>query len=204
MLAAHGSRTLGTVVALMSLLFFEGASPAAPNADAEGTCPARLDVATANAAMAPLYEAFQLVDSAFNSGPAGLTPSYIAKLGYFVDRTNVIAYGPFQQVGPLGPGATEAIGVQEASELQAIFEGGLKAAYGPQTTLVHRVPVVSSVMQADRRAMVNSRADVFDASHRLVAIVRGLAQYYIPCASGEVPAIEWIHFTLQIVSTPEN
>jgi hypothetical protein len=47
-------------------------------------------------------------------------------------------------------------------------------------------------------------ADVFDASHNKVAIIRGLAQYYIPCASGVVPPIEWIHFTLQVVTPPAH
>lgn len=202
MTALHRKKTLGTLAALLSLLSFESISHASPGNDADGTCPAQLTQDDANAAMTPLYGAFQLVDNAFNGSPTGLSPRYIGTLGYFVDRTNVIAYGPFQQVGPLAPGATGAIGVQESSELQAMFEGGLKGAYGPATTLVHHVPVVSSVSQSNRRATVNSRADVFDASHNLVAIVRGLAQYYIPCARGVVPPIEWIHFTLQVVSVP--
>jgi hypothetical protein len=52
-----------------------------------------------------------------------LDPKYIATLGYFVDETQVIEYGPFQQVGrQLGPAATAAIGATESSELQAFLK----------------------------------------------------------------------------------
>ncbi len=191
------------LTALFSLLAFEGVSNAG-GTDADGTCPTTLKMADAEAAMTPLFAAFQQVDQAFNSGPTGLTASYIATLGYFVDRTEVIAYGPFQQVGPLGPGATAAIGIADSSQLQVIFEGGLKAAYGPATTLKHGVPVVTVVWPENRRATVTSFANVFDASNNEVAVVKGLAQYYIPCASGTVPPIDWIHFTLQVLAPPAH
>lgn len=203
MRAFHGSKTIGLLTALFSLLAFEGVSNAG-GTDADGTCPAALSKRDANAAMTPLFAAFQQVDQAFNSGPTGLSESYIATLGYFVDRTEVIAYGPFQAVGPLGPGATAAIGIAESSQLQVVFEGGLKAAYGPATTLKHGVPIVTAVWPENRRATVTSFADVFDASNKKVAVVKGLAQYYIPCASGAVPPIDWIHFTLQVLTPPAH
>ena len=203
MRAFHGAKITCMLTALYSLLSFEGISSAG-GTDADGSCSAALDKADADAAMRPLFGAFQLVDKAFNSGPAGLSESYIATLGYFVDRTEVIAYGPFQPVGPLGPGALAGIGIAESSHLQAVFEGGLKAAYGPATTLIHAAPIVTVVWKENRRAMVTSFADVFDASNNKVAVVKGLAQYYIPCAPGAVPPIDWIHFTLQVLTAPAH
>ena len=203
MRAFHGAKTIAMLTALFSLLSFEGVSNAG-GTDADGTCPKTLTQADADAAMTPLFGAFQLVDQAFNSGPTGLSPSYIATLGYFVDRTEVIAYGPFQPVGPLMPGASAAIGITESSQLQAAFEGGLKAAYGPTTTLRHAAPVVTVVWPENRRATVTTFANVFDASNNKVAVVKGLAQYYIPCASGAVPPIDWIHFTLQVLTPPAH
>lgn len=203
MLKLHGSKTVGMLAVLFSVVSFAGTSNAA-GSDADGTCPTELKKDDANAAMKPLFDAFQLVDKAFNGSATGLDPSYIATLGYFVERTEVIAYGPFQNLGALAPGATAAIGIAESSQLQAAFEGGLKAAFGPATTLLHYYPTVSAVFGANRRATVNTRADVFDTAHNLVAIVRGLAQYYIPCDTRAVPPIEWIHFTLQVLPPPAH
>jgi hypothetical protein len=202
LLRSKVTKIMMVLVSLVALVPMAVVSHAA-SGTASAACRAPLKQADADAAMIHLQSgAFHLVDTAFNSSPAGLDPKYIATLGYFVDQTQVIAYGPFQQVGPqLGPGATAAIGVTESSELQAFFEGGLKAAYGPKTTLAHQLPVVSTLWADNRRATVNSRADVFDNSQppRLVAIVRGLGQWYIPCDQTAVPEIDWIHFTLQVV-----
>jgi hypothetical protein len=193
------------LVPLVALVPMAVVSPAASaqTAQTSQTCTAPLTQAAADAAMLNLKNgAFSKVDRAFNASPAGLDPNYIATLGYFVDQTQVIAYGPFQQTGPqLGPGATAAIGITESSQLQAFFEGGLKAAYGPRTTLAHQLPTVSTLWAENRRVTVNSRANVFDNNQppRLVAIVRGLGQWYIPCDPNAVPEIDWIHFTLQVL-----
>ena len=111
------------LVSLGALVPMAVVSHAASGA-ASKACSAPLTQAAADAAMIHLKSgAFHLVDTAFNSSRAGLDPNYIATLGYFVDQTQVIAYGPFQQVGPqLGPGATAAIGVTESSELQAFLK----------------------------------------------------------------------------------
>ena len=104
--------------------------------------------------MKPLFGAFQLVDQAFNSSAAGLSPSYIATLGYFVDRTQVIAYGPFQPVGPLGPGSTAAIGIADSSQLQSIFEGGLKAALVTRKAMSSVLRISSGFRAEDFNAVV--------------------------------------------------
>jgi hypothetical protein len=189
---------LMVVASLVALVSVAPVSYAAPG-DGPQSCNQALTKDAADAAMVRLKGVFQKVDDAFNGSPTGLDPKYIATLGYFVDGTEVIALGPFQQVGPLGPGASAAIGVSESSDLQAFFEGGLKAAYGPKTTLAHTLPTVSTVWDSNRRATVNSRANVVDSKGRLVAIVRGLGQWYIPCGDGAVPQIDWIHFTLQVL-----
>jgi hypothetical protein len=194
-------KTLSMLPVLGLLLATPGVANADPG-DAYGTCAQPLTSDQADAAMKPLYAAFNKVDQAFNGSSSGLTVAEVAQLGYFADRTQVLAFGPFAQVGPLGPGATASIGIQESSQLQVYFEGGLKAAYGPGTKLQHHMPTVSVVWPQNRRANVNSFADVFDDSGNEVAVVKGLAQYYIPCDSTMVPTIDWIHFTLQVLVTP--
>ncbi len=159
-------------------------------------CSKPLNQEEADEAMERLLESFLLVDVAFNASENGLNPAEVATFGYYTEDTQTVALGPFAPLGPLGPGAISVEGIIGSSNLQSFFEGGLKQAFGPDTTLVHLLPTVSAIISANnRRATVNSRADVFDDEATLVAIVRGLAQYTIPCEG--VPTIDWIFFTIE-------
>jgi len=197
------TKTLSMLAAFGAVLSIPAVSHA-DLGDATGTCAVPLTKTAADAAMTTLYGAFQKVDQAFNTPGDGLTVSAIESLGYYTDRTQVIALGPFVPVGPLGPGAMAAIGIQESAYLQQVFEGGLKAAYGSATTLHHHVPTVTVVWAANRRVNVNSSADVYDSGGNKVAIVKGLAQYYIPCDPKMVPTIDWIDFSMQVLAVPAN
>jgi hypothetical protein len=75
---------LASLVALVPMAVVSHAA----SGTASAACSAPLKQADADAAMIHLQTgAFHLVDTAFNSSPAGLDPNYIATLGYFVDQT---------------------------------------------------------------------------------------------------------------------
>ena len=179
---------------------------------ANSICQDTLGQHAADRAMSRLYEGFLLVDAMFNdpNNPGGLDPAYIGDIGWYTETTHAVALGPRNPTpdGSLAPGSVSVIGKYGSSNLQSIFEGSLKAAYTDADHYVelhHDVPVVSAITSPEtRRVTVNSQADIVQVrkddvnNRKVVAIAKGVAQYYIPCKKTEIPTIDWIFFTIEI------
>jgi len=86
-------------------------------------------------AMEKLFETFVAVDDGFNDPtrvPGGLTQQEIIDLGYFGEKTTVLAMGPFARPPndprpphSNQPGVFQSFGPEESAQLQLQFEGGI-------------------------------------------------------------------------------